>query len=92
MCRKINNLKEIPNNTKHKYPPLHNDYYVPCIQIIEAIRLTKSIEIDNDGNVIKFESTIPFSHPKRHYPPTNLTNDMNISPVEGSFVAVTHSM
>ena len=54
--------------------------------------MTKSLEIENDGNVIKFESTIPFTHPKRHAPPTNTTNENNISPVEGSIFAVTQSM
>ena len=88
----IDNLKASPDNTKHTYLHLPNDYSVLCLKILEKNILAKILEIENNGNVIKFESTIPFSHPKRHYPPTNLTNDMNISPGEGSFVAVTHSM
>ena len=59
---------------------------------MKIIRLTKILYIDNDGNVIKFESTIPFLHLKLHAPPKNPTNYMNISPVEDSIPAVTKRM
>jgi hypothetical protein len=82
-CRKIDNLKASPDNTKHTFLPLPNDYSVACLKILEEIGLTKRLVIDNDENVIHFESTLPYFHPQRHVPPTNPTDDTNISPVEG---------
>ena len=38
--------------------PLTNNYSDHCLKILETIGLTKILEIDNDKNVIKFESTI----------------------------------
>ena len=89
---KIDNLKASPDNTKHTYLHLPNDYSVLCLKILEKNILAKILEIENNGNVIKFESTIPFFHLKRHAPQTNPTNDMNISAVECSIFALTQSM
>ena len=91
-CRKIDNLKASPDNTKHMFLDLPNDYSVACLRILEAIGMTKELEIDDDGNVLKFVSTLPFFHPKRYVPPTNPTDDRNISPVEGYIFAITKSM
>ena len=33
-CRKIDNLKASPDNTKHMYLPLPNYYSVPCLKIL----------------------------------------------------------
>ena len=54
--------------------------------------MIEELEIDDDGNVAKFKSTLDFFHPVRHIPPTNATDDMNISPVEGYTFAVCRSM
>ena len=91
-CRKVNNLKATPDNRSHQFIPLPNDYSVPCLKILEEIGLTEELEIDDDGNVLKFKSTMDFFHPVRHVPPTNPSNDKNISPVEGKIFAVTKSM
>ena len=91
-CRKIDNVRASDDNTKHMFMPLPNDYSIPCLKILQDIGLASELIIDNDGNVIKFLSPLPFFHPVRHVPPTNPTNDMNISPVEGYIFANTKSM
>eukprot|EP00957_Ditylum_brightwellii_P189580 14430732-Ditylum_brightwellii.AAC.1 len=40
---KIDNLKASPDNAKHMFLPLPNDYSVPCINILEEIGLTKRL-------------------------------------------------
>ena len=82
-CRKIDNVKASADNTKHQFIPLPNDYSIPCLKILESIGLTDILVIDDDGNVKEFKSSLPFFHPVRHVPPTNPTNDINISPIEG---------
>ncbi len=91
-CRKIDNLKASPDNTKHMFLPLPNDYSVPCLKILEDIGLTKKLNIDREGNFLDFKSMLPYFHPHCHAPPTNPTNDKNISPVEGYIFLVTKSM
>ena len=91
-CRKIDNVLASPDNTKHMFGPLPNDYTVPCLRILEEIGLLSKLTIDEDGNILEFESPIAFFHPVRHIPPTNPTDDMNISPVEGNTFAVFRSM
>ena len=59
---------------------------------MKTIGLIGKLHIDNDGNVLEFKSILDFFHPKRHIPPTNPTNDMNISPVEGYTFAACRSM
>ena len=72
-CRKIDNVTASSDNTKHQFMPLPNDYSVPCLRFLEKIGLTDELDIDNDGNVINFKSSLPFFHPVRHVPPTNPT-------------------
>ena len=72
--------------------PLPNEYSIQCLRILERVGLTEELHIDDDGNVLEFRSSLPFFHPQRHIPPTNPTNDMNISPVEGYTFAVCESM
>ena len=91
-CRKIDNVKASADNTKHQYIPLPNDYSIPCLKILESIDLTDVLVIDDDGNVKEFKSPLPFFHPVRHVPPTNPTNDINISPIEGYIFAITRAM
>lgn len=91
-CRKIDNVRASNDNTSHQYMDLPNNYSVPCLKILERIGLTDELEIDSDGNVTNFRSWLSFFHPLRHVPPTNPTNDMNISPVDGYTFAVCKSM
>ena len=63
--------------------PLPNEYSVPCLKVIASIGLANVLIIDDDRNVKHFESSLPFFHTVRHVTPTNPTNNMNISPVQG---------
>ena len=91
-CRKIDNVFASTDNRRHQYLPLPNDYSVQCLRILERSGLIEELDIDSDGNVKVFRSTLPFFHPQRHVPPTNPTNDVNISPVEGYTFYVMKSM
>lgn len=91
-CRKLDNAKISPDNTKHMFLPLPNDYSVQCLKILEEVGLTEKLDIDDDGNVKEFKSNLPFFHPERHIPPTNPTFDVNISPVVGYLFANCRSM
>ena len=91
-CRKIDNVFASDDNRNHQFIPLPNDYSIPCLKVLEKAGLVDELEIDDDGNVTLFKSNLPFFHPKRHVPPTNPTNDINISPVEGYTFSVMKSM
>lgn len=91
-CQKLNNVNISDDNTKHCFEPLPNNYSIECLQILEKVGLTDELEIDDDGNVLKFESNLPFFHPTRHVPPTNPNDDKNISPVIGKLFASCKSM
>ena len=78
-CRKIDNVRASTDNASHQYMNLPNDYSIQCVKMLERIGLTDKLEIDSDGNVKKFKSWLSFFHPLRHVPPTNPTNDLNIS-------------
>jgi hypothetical protein len=54
--------------------------------------LVQPLRINDDGYESPFVSTDPFFHPSRHIPPTNPSDDINISPVEGYLFAVCQSM
>ena len=36
-CRKVDNLRSSPDNTKHQFVPLPNDYTVPCLKILQRL-------------------------------------------------------
>ena len=91
-CRKIDNVRASNDNTSHQHMNLPNNYSVPCLKILERIELTDELEIDSDGNVTNFKNWLSFFHPLRHVRPTNPTNDMNISPVDGYTFAVCKSI
>ena len=88
-CRKIDNVRASSDKTSHQYMNLPNDYSIQCLKTLE---LSDELEVDSDGNVKNFESWVSYFHPLRHVPPTNPTNDMNISPVDGYTFAVCKSM
>ena len=91
-CRKLDNLQISKDNTKHQFMPLPNGYSLQCLQILERIGLTEKLDYDDDGNILDFKSNLSFFHPNRHIPPTNPTNDLNMSPVEGYTFAACESM
>ena len=59
---------------------------------LDQIGLIDKLEIDSDGNVKYFNSNLPFFHPKCHIPPTNPTNNLNISLVNRYFFSIWRSM
>ena len=94
-CRKTNNLKMSPDNTKHCYVELPNEHTPECIQRLIQIGLIKRVNIieeDTDLTSNEFESDHKFFHPTRHIPPTNPTHDRNMSPVEGYTFSQLRSM
>ena len=91
-CQKLDNVRVSNENTKHQCMPLPNDYSFASLKIIQRIGLTEKLHIDDDGNVLEFKSYIPFFHPYRNVPPTNTTNYINISIVEGYTFVVCKSM
>ena len=47
-CRKIDNVKASPDNTKHTYVDLPNDYSVVCLWILEAFGMTTALDMSID--------------------------------------------
>ena len=91
-CRKWNNLKMSKDNTKHTFKRLPNDMSQACTNRLIQIGIIQPLCINIDGYQNPFISNLSFFHPKRHIPPTNPSNDMNISPVEGYTFSVCRSM
>ena len=91
-CRKLNNLKISPDNTKHVFKALPNDYSLECLERLEKIGIIEKIQVTEDGYEVPFKSNLPYFHPKRHIPPTNPTGDINMSPVDGYLFTACLSM
>ena len=91
-CKKLNNVKISPDNTKHCFIPLPVNLSTECKEILARVGLMEPTTILENG----YESPPVFHHPifkpTRHVPPTNPTNDKNISPVIGYTFAATQSM
>ena len=62
------------------------------LQQLVKISLVSSLNIKYDGYKQPLKSSMDFLNPKRHTPPTNPTNDMNMSLVEGYTFAVCRSI
>ena len=71
-----------PDNTRHISIPLGNKRSPLVVEILEKIKLVFPVEINEFGHVFPFKSQMSYFHLKRHIPPTNSTDDINISPVE----------
>ena len=70
-CRKTNNLKMSPDNTKHCYVQLPNEHTPECIQRLIQIGLIKRVNIieeDTDLPSNEYESDHKFFYPIRHIP------------------------
>ena len=91
-CKKLNNLIVSPDNTKHIFKDLPNQYSLECLERLVQIGLVENIIVSKDGYEAPFKSNLEFFHPKRHIPPTNPTGDINMSPVEGYFFTACRSM
>ena len=92
VCRKPNNVKLSPDNTKHCFLNLPTNFSNDCKNILQRIGLMEQLE----NNEFDYESENKFYHeffkPKRHIPPTNPTLDPNMSPVIGELFSATKSM
>ena len=85
ICRKLDNIHISPNSTNHQFMSLPNECSMQCLRNIERTGMIKQLDIDDYGNVIDFKSILPLFYPQRYILPTNPTNNMNISPVEGHY-------
>ena len=73
---------------KNTFIPLPVNLTVQCKQVLSDIGLMKLSEINHHGYKAEPVFYHDFFNPKRHVPPTNPTNDCNISPVIGNFLAL----
>ena len=91
-CRKLNNVKISPNHTQHCNVPLPVKLSSECKDVLTRVGLMEPPVLHSNG----YEEPPVFNHdmfkPSRHIPPTNPTNDCNISPVIGYTFAATQSM
>ena len=91
-CRKLDNLKVSKDNTRHEFMSLPNFFSVECSRILDKIGFMEEIVLDSDENNKVLKSSLLFFHPKQHIPPTNPTNNLNMSPVDGYFFTAFRSM
>ena len=91
-CRKLNNLKVSEDNTKHTFMSFKNDLPQNCIDRLVKIGLIDPIIENQYGYKSAIKSKLSFLHPKRHIPPTNVSDDINMSPCEGRTFSICRSM
>jgi hypothetical protein len=91
-CRKLNNRVISKDNTKHTFMALPNDWSIECLNRFIKIGLASPVTVNADGYEQKTTFNLPYFYPQRHIPPTNPSDDMNISPVEGKTFAACRSM
>lgn len=82
-CRKLNYLDISEDNTKHTFLPLPNTLPKDCLDRLIKIGMIDAIEINEEGFQRAYKSKLAFLHPQRHIPPTNPSDDINMSPCEG---------
>ena len=76
------NIKMSLYNTKHCYIKISDEHTPECIEIFIQIRMIEPIHIVEGITTGDIKSDYVFIFPKMHIPPTNLTQNRNISPVE----------
>ena len=91
-CRKLNYLKVSNDNTKHTYQDLPNKIPKECLDRLRQIGMVDPLQVNENGYEKPWKSKLAFLHPRRHIPPTNPNNDINMSPVEGYTFANCRSM
>ena len=79
----MNYLKVSKDNTKHTYMEFNNEISKDCLDRLIQIGMIDPIVSNEHGYTKKWKSKLAFLHPRRHIPPTNPNNDINMSPVEG---------
>ena len=91
-CRKLNNLKVSKDSTKYTFMSLQNDYSNKFVKRLIQMGSIEPLCNTSEGYESPFHSNLPFFRPTRHIPPTNPTNDVNMSPIEWYTFSVTCSM
>ena len=86
-CLKINKVKISTDSTKHALILLPNDYSIEYLEHLVKSRLVTSSD-KKEEYVKTYKSCNIFFHPVCHTPPTNPTNNMNMSPIEGYICSV----
>ena len=71
VCRKINNFKVSPDNTRYCIIPLGNKRSPIVVDILQEIGLFEAIQINDYGHASQYKSHHPFFHPCRHIPCTH---------------------
>ena len=89
-CRKTNNLKVSPDNTSHCFMKLPVNYSKDCVDRLIKCGIAEPCQ--DNGSGVSFTSSHPLFNPVKHIPPTNPTNDKNLSPVTGKTMIVNKSM
>ena len=72
--------------------PLPNYYSIDYLKVLERTFLVYKLCIYEDGNVLGLKIDHNLFHPVKHIPPTNPTNYINISLLEGYLFATCISM
>ena len=91
-CRMPNNCEDSPDNTKSVFIPLPNELSTEVKERLVKLGMIDPIEINELGYETPFKCTDDFFHPSKHIPPTNPTEDINMSPVEGYTFSICKSM
>ena len=91
-CRKIDNSKISPDNTKNSYISIESKRNKQCIDQLIKIGMAEPIKYNEYGVPSTFKAYHPYFHPKRHIPPINPNDNSNISPVEGYTFSILKSM
>ena len=92
-CRKLHNVRDTPDPTKHCLIPIGIKFQKTTLEVLEdiGIFIPSSIDIEkynqNSGSF-----THSYFAPKRHMPPCNFNAKCNISPVIVDFFIATKSM
>ena len=80
------------DNTKHTVMSFNNDLPQNCIDRLVKIGLVEPIDQYELGYRNDVKSKLSFLHPKSRIPPTNPSDDINMSPCEGQTFANCRSM
>jgi predicted GIY-YIG superfamily endonuclease len=91
-CRKIDYLKASEDNTRHTYNRFNEDLSDDCIKRLLQIGMIEIKDENEHGFKYPYKCRLSFLHPQRHIPPTNPSDDINMSPCEGRTFAICRSM
>ena len=91
-CRKLNNCAISEDNTKHTFKPLPNEWSFECINRFIKMGLAEPICVNDEGAQSAVIFHDPYFSTSRHIPPTNPSDDENMSPVEGKTFSACRSM